>query len=280
MIIDKKSRSKDYIYHDEDGVALIGTLLCQEDLSPKVVLIDVHGGAWTQGDRFSNAAIHEKLVAMGIAIFAIDFRMGPEFKFPKSIIDINKAVRWLKSNIRTMGIDPHLFGGFGTSSGGHQIILSALLPKDARYLNQAETQNINNNDACLDFVIAGWPILDPFERYEMAKNKKIDFLIKAHDDYWPTLESMKLGNPMSIMEKKSFTSLPPIMILQGMADENVSHLQSDQFKFFYEKSGGIIDLIKFENQPHAFLIKSLDCEDAKFAFEKIKHFIEQQLTAR
>jgi acetyl esterase/lipase len=275
MSIDSKFRSEDYIYHDEDGVALIGTLLCSENHNLDTILIDVHGGAWTQGDRFSNAAIHEKLVAMGIAIFAIDFRMGPQFKFPNSIIDINKAVRWLKSNIRTMGINPHLFGGLGTSSGGHQIILSALLPKDVRYLNRPET--INNNDASLDFVIAGWPILDPFERYEMAKNKKIEFLIKAHDDYWPTIESMKDGNPMLIMKDGRFTSLPPIMILQGMSDENVNHIQSDQFKLYYEKSGGMIDLIKLKNQPHAFLTKSPDCEEAQYAFERIKHFIEQKV---
>ena len=270
--------NEDYVYSTENGVVLSGTLRHPENHNCDVVLIDVHGGAWTQGDRSSNAVIHEKLVAMGMAVFAIDFRMGPDFKYPISIIDINKAVRWLKSNVKNMGINPLLFGGLGTSSGGHQIILSALLHKDENYIKLSDNQS--NEDASLDFIIAGWPILDPFERYEMAINKKINFLIQAHDDYWPTLESMREGNPMSVVKNKKFTSLPPIMILQGTADENVNHMQSDQFKAYYEKSDGKIDVIKFENQPHAFITKSPDSQDSSLAFQKIKDFVQLRLASR
>jgi hypothetical protein len=270
--------NEDYVYSTENGVVLSGTLRHPENHNCDVVLIDVHGGAWTQGDRFSNAVIHEKLVAMGMAVFAIDFRMGPDFKYPISIIDINKAVRWLKSNVKNMKINPLLFGGLGTSSGGHQIILSTLMHKDANYIKLLDRQS--NDDASLDFIIAGWPILDPYERYEMAISKKLNFLIQAHDDYWPTLESMREGNPMSVVKNKKFTSLPPIMILQGTADENVNHMQSDQFKAYYEIEDGEIDVIKFKNQPHAFMTKNPDSSESVLAFQKIKDFIQLRLAAR
>jgi len=52
--------------------------------------------------------------------------------YPASILDINLGVRWAKANARQFsGTDQ--VGGFGGSSGGHQILLTALRPRDERY---------------------------------------------------------------------------------------------------------------------------------------------------
>ncbi len=82
------------------------------------LLIDVHGGAWTSGDRLNNAVIHQALAACGIGVFAIDFRMPPEARYPAALQDVNFGMRWVKQNAQRLGSRPELVGGIGTSSGG------------------------------------------------------------------------------------------------------------------------------------------------------------------
>src|SRR5512143_515768 len=63
---------------------------------PFPTIIDVHGGAWQNGDRTNNAGVDRALAAKGIVVAAIDFRQPPEAGYPASICDVNLAVRWLK----------------------------------------------------------------------------------------------------------------------------------------------------------------------------------------
>ena len=60
-------------------------------------MIDVHGGAWTNGDRTECQARGEALAAAGLVVAAIDFRQAAD-GYPTSLIDINYATRWLKAH--------------------------------------------------------------------------------------------------------------------------------------------------------------------------------------
>ena len=65
---------------------------------PFPVVLEVHGGAWTMGDRLNNAAIGEHLAAHGIAVLSIDFRMPPAARYPETVADVNFGIRFLKAN--------------------------------------------------------------------------------------------------------------------------------------------------------------------------------------
>ena len=58
---------------------------------------------------------------------SIDFRMPPVAPHPGSIQDINLGIRWLKANAREFKSRPEWVGSWGTSSGGHQVLLAAIL---------------------------------------------------------------------------------------------------------------------------------------------------------
>src|SRR5688572_28601723 len=64
---------------------------------PFPTIVDVHGGAWHNGDRTNNAGIDRALAARGIVVAAVDFRQPPEAGYPASICDVNLAVRDRKS---------------------------------------------------------------------------------------------------------------------------------------------------------------------------------------
>ena len=70
----------------------------EEGPGPFPAVLEVHGGAWTSGDRFNNVAIAEHLAAHGIVVLSIDFRMPPAARYPETVADVNFGIRFLKAN--------------------------------------------------------------------------------------------------------------------------------------------------------------------------------------
>src|SRR5207302_2349534 len=122
---------------------------------------EVHGGAWTSGDRLNNTAIGEYLAARGIVVLSVDFRMPPALRYPDTVADVNFGIRFLKANAQRFSTRPELVGGLGTSSGGHLLLLNALRPHDTR----CAADPVPGSDARLAFAVACWPVADPLARY-------------------------------------------------------------------------------------------------------------------
>ncbi|HUQ76217.1 MAG TPA: alpha/beta hydrolase [Burkholderiales bacterium] len=233
------------------------------------LVVEVHGGAWVMNDRTANAVIHEYLASRGIAVFALDFRLAPKHRYPASIEDVNFGIRWMKANAARLGLRPRLFGGLGTSSGGQQLLLNALVPERHAVADPA----LAGFDAKLDFVVACWPILDPLARYRMARAKGLKNLVDAHHAFWPNEAAMAQGNPYLLLDRGEATYKPRMLVLQGTADENVEHERADAFAERYRASGGEIELVKFLGEPHTFIIKNPTSENSTAALAKIASYI-------
>jgi acetyl esterase/lipase len=255
--------------------ALLARLYLPRNATGFASIVDVHGGAWTGGDRLQNAPMHEAIVKAGTAVLALDFRLAPAHSYPASISDVNLGIRWLKANIAKWGGDANRVGGLGTSSGGHQLLLNMLRPKDPRY-GALKLQNAGNFDASLSFVVACWPISDPLARYRMAKAKGNDRLVKNHDAFFLTEEAMTEANPQLIVESGEAHALPPMLLIQGTADANVTPDMADRFAAAYAKSGGQVTLRKFEGEPHSFVPQNPTSPASIEALALITDFIRAQ----
>jgi acetyl esterase/lipase len=98
------------------------------------VLVFVHGGAWSRGDK-NELGIYNALgrcfARHGIALVCPNYRLSPHVKHPEHVRDIARAFAWTFRNIARYGGCPsELFIG-GHSAGGH---LAALLAADETYL--------------------------------------------------------------------------------------------------------------------------------------------------
>jgi acetyl esterase/lipase len=236
--------------------------------------VDVHGGAWHNGDRTNNAGIDQALAAKGILVAALDFRQPPEAGYPASICDINLAVRWLKAHASQFN-GTSTVGAFGNSSGGHQVVLNALRPRHASY-SALPLLNYSDVDASLGYVISAWPVIDPLYRFRYAKELNRQEHIKAHIDYWGTEEAMAEGSPQTIVEHDEQVDLPPILMLLKANDRNHPLEMQERFIASYRRRGGQIEVHTFEGLPEHRMVPSPAQPETMRVMETITAFIRRQ----
>jgi acetyl esterase len=241
---------------------------------PFPALLEIHGGAWNNGDRKSNPPLAEGLAASGVVVASIDFRMGGQDPYPSSLIDINYATRWLKVHAPDFKADPATVGGIGVSSGGHLILLSAMRPFDPRY-TALPFAGASGVDATLTYAISLWGVLDPYGRYLMAQDRGNKELMANHERYFLTADAMQESNLIRILQQGEKVELPPALLIQGTADKGVPQGMVEKVTELYRAAGGDIELALFQDMPHG-MAGWPEPEVARM-IERIKAFIAQRL---
>ncbi|MBL0747724.1 alpha/beta hydrolase [Nocardioides baculatus] len=98
------------------------------------VLLQVHGGAWTVGDKeHQGRPLMNRMAAKGWVCVAINYRLSPRDPWPAHIVDVKRAIAWIKDNIADHGGDPDYLAITGGSAGGHLTALAALTPGDPEF---------------------------------------------------------------------------------------------------------------------------------------------------
>ncbi|WP_101950802.1 alpha/beta hydrolase [Mycobacterium sp. 3519A] len=98
------------------------------------VLLQVPGGAWAIGMRRPQAyPLLSHLAERGWVCVSIDYRVSPRHTWPDHIVDVKRALAWVKENIADYGGDPDFVAITGGSAGGHLCALAALTPDDPQY---------------------------------------------------------------------------------------------------------------------------------------------------
>ena len=79
-----------------------------------------HGGGFVIGSLDTRDVTARNLCAGAEALVAaVDYRMGPEHKFPAAVEDCWAALGWLHANAAGLGVDPGRLGVHGDSAGDH-----------------------------------------------------------------------------------------------------------------------------------------------------------------
>jgi acetyl esterase/lipase len=268
---------RDVEYQQQAGKPWLARIYQPKGPGPFPSIVDVHGGAWHNGDRTNNEGIDRALAANGILVAAVDFRQPPEAGYPASICDVNLAIRWLKLHAAEFN-GTAAVGAFGNSSGGHQVVLSALRPRHAAY-SALPLPNHPEIDASVAYVIAGWPVIDPLFRFRYAKEFNREEHIQAHMDYWRTEEAMAEGSPQTIIEHDEQVDLPPILMLLKANDRNHPLEMQERFIASYRKRGGAIDVHTFEGLPEHRMVPSPRQPETMRLIETMTAFIRRQSTA-
>ena len=251
---------------------------------PFPLIVELHGGAWCNGDRFNDSVLNEALAKRGAVVVALDFRMPPDASYPGSFADIHYGIRWCKIQAKSWGANADAIAAMGSSSGAHQAMLLGMRPKDPRYAALPLPAGSPVVDGSLGCVILCSPVIDPLGRYHYAKGLRQDCKppegfgagpVASHDKYWVTEEAMAEGAPARILAAGEKTELPPALLL--CRDYEQAHPTPDREEFIkqYRKAGGRIDVSVFEGEGDGFLTKNLSTPGAQQAFEQLLAFVHQ-----
>jgi acetyl esterase/lipase len=98
------------------------------------VLLQVPGGGWVYNDRRYQAyPLLSALVKAGWVCVPINYRVSPRATWPDHIVDVKRAIAWVRRHIGEHGGDPDFIVISGGSAGGHLSSLAALTANEPEF---------------------------------------------------------------------------------------------------------------------------------------------------
>ncbi len=256
---------------------LMARIYQPQGTGPFPVLLDLHGGAWNNKDRSANATMDESLARSGILVVAIDLTRAPEAPYPASVQDANYGVRWLKHNAREWNGAPETIGALGSSSGGHEIELCAMRPRDP-YYSVHKLAQAPELDATLNYVATRSPVSNPYARFLNAEQLGRAEMVQNTKNYFNPWDTIHEGNPQEILDRGDKAILPPLLIMQGELDDNVRPAVQQRFAESYRAAGGECQYEVFAGCEHLWIDEP--GPQTVRAHEMVKAFIARQLKAK
>jgi len=190
---------------------------------PLPVIVWVHGGGWTNGDKTNGPAF--RFATIGYAVASINYRFSQHAIFPAQIHDCKAAIRWLRANARKYGLDSNHIGAWGGSAGGH---LVALLGTTTG-VKELEGPGGNEDQSSRVQAVVDW--YGPTDFLTVGAKDTRTNLIGG--DPQANKEKAAKASPMTYVSKDA----APFLIMHGDKDKTVPISQSETFAQALQKAG-------------------------------------------
>ncbi|MBK8093540.1 MAG: alpha/beta hydrolase [Verrucomicrobiaceae bacterium] len=108
---------------------------------------------------------------IGVSAFVLHYRLGSQgYHFPTQLIDVQRAIRHVRANAQTYGIDPQRIGIIGFSAGGHLTSMAATMfdEKPAGMTNDA----VDQVSARPDVAAPTYPVISMIQDYGHKGSRK------------------------------------------------------------------------------------------------------------
>lgn len=186
--------------------------------APRPVFFYVHGGGWMIGTKDTQGLpLMYHLAAKGWICVNVNYRLSPHATFPDHLVDLKRALAWVREHAAEYGADPAFVAVSGGSAGGHLASLLALTPNDREYQPGFEGAD-TSVQACVpiygvyDFVEPGgtWhhhELLPVLERHVMKTTLEED--PKAFEKASPLHRIGPDAPPFFVVHGASDTLVPP-----------------------------------------------------------------------
>jgi acetyl esterase len=235
------------------------------------VLVYYHGGGWTIGDLDSHDTLCRELCnRSGAAVIAVDYRMGPENRFPAAVDDAATVARWVHANAAELSIDANRVAVGGDSAGGNLAAVVALSLRDA-------------GGPSIAFQLLIYPATDNRRQSESHRTNGKGYLLTTenityfHDHY---IDDPKhdLDWRASPLLHADLSRLPPAFVLTAgydpLRDEGLQYAQA------LTAAGGRSTLVCFERQIHGFITMGRVIDEANSAVIMCAAQVREALQAR
>jgi acetyl esterase/lipase len=187
------------------------------------VLVQIPGGAWMYGNKQGQAyPLLSHLVERGWVCVCINYRLAPKALWPAHVVDVKKAIAWVKDNIAEYGGDPDFVAVSGGSAGGHLTALTALTWDDDDFQPGFEGADTRVSAAVPFYGVYDWSDeVDTGGKVFLPHLQRTVMKKRWEDDPEP----FRKGSPL----RRLRADAPPFFVLWGHNDTMVSPRQSRSF---------------------------------------------------
>jgi acetyl esterase len=222
------------------------------------VLVFFHGGGWTIGDLETHDTLCRELAnGAGCAVVAVDYRMGPEHRFPAAVDDSIAATHWVARHAAELGVDASRMAVGGDSAGGNLAAVVAIAARDAGELR-------------LRLQLLVYPATDMRAGAPSHTVNGQGYLLTSDTIRW--FHDQYIDDPRHDLDWRAspllhedLSGLPPAFVLTAgfdpLRDEGAQYAQR------LSEAGVRSTLVCFERQIHGFILMGRVMDEANDAVQ-------------
>ena len=237
---------RDVVYGTAQGTPLLLDLaMPKTGNGPFPVVVFLHGGGWSEGNRQEMNHFIEGVAGLGYVGVTVAYRLVPAARFPAQLEDCKAAVRWLRANAAKYRINPKRIGVVGFSAGGHLASMLGVTGKNdglegagGNPDQSSRVQAVVSFFGLTDFSTRDWPrdlengVIEPFLGGSFANHA---------DEY-------RRASPITYVTSDA----PPFLFFHGSEDKLVPVDQSKQLGEKLRNAGVFAEVNVLEGEGHGF----------------------------
>ena len=266
-------RENEVIYGRKHGLAM--TLDVFQPLAKRNgrgIVFAISGGwfsAHRNIDGFARRGSWSELIKRGYSLFAVVHGSQPKFTIPEIREDIHRAVRFIRHNAKSYGIDPKQIGMIGGSAGGHLSLMQGTAGRDG---NPKASDPVERESSRVQAVVAYFPPTDflnyggegkHFDHYirRLLDGKNpylaaLDFHSHDREQNWyeritdeaKVREQLREAAPVTHVSEGD----APSLIIHGNADKLVPIQQAHRIMARFKVAGVEAELLVMPGKDHGW----------------------------
>jgi acetyl esterase/lipase len=246
---------------------------------PRACVVWIHGGGWQNGNKTSGMQRLASLVATGDYVgVSVGYRLTDETAWPGQIHDCKAAIRWIRANAKTLGIDPAKIGVWGSSAGGHLVSMLGTSGDVKELEGSNGTPDVSSRVACVVDFCGPSDFLAMGAEHPKLNEPAGPVYKLLGGPLKEKLDAAKSASPVTYVSADD----PPFLIVHGTADNTVAIRQAEILYDAQKKANVNTTFVKITGGGHgiggpkveervaAFFAKQLLGKDVEVSGEAIE----------
>jgi acetyl esterase/lipase len=224
------------------------------------IVFTIYGGAWQRGSPEKDASLDNALASDGYAVFALDYRHAPAYRFPIALDDVRSEVAFILKNALAYRADRTRAAVLGHSSGGELAELCAFTPRSPFHA-------LISYSGAID-LLKGYEILpkpDPID---------VRSVIVAYMGSTPAEDPIRYRSASPIYHVRR--GLPPTLLIYADRDHVVDFGYAETFRDALRADGDDATLVELPWAEHGFEEVPFGLH-APIALRAVEEFLQRTL---
>jgi acetyl esterase/lipase len=235
-----------------------------EQSGPAPALLQIHGGGWSGGRRRQQGRpLVHRLAGRGWVCVSASYSLSPDATYPDHIVDLKRALAWMRNGGRAHGIDPNRIAVTGGSAGGHLASVLALTADVAALQPGFEAEDVS-----VQAAVPMYGIYDFLNRHSTRDDWPFipNRVMKARPHEDP--ERYRLASPIDLVRPEA----PPFFVIHGADDSVVPVREARPFVAALKAtSRAPVVYAEVPGANHAFDV--LDSQRAHYVISAVERFL-------